>query len=111
VVERLLEELGQPPHDRESQTYLEQVRPHEYEALLSTIQENAEVGLGVLATAPFIREFQDAAWIDRISTRLSASGVGLTLVWVRCDASTMPRVSCGAPTLEVRLSDDHGPGH
>lgn len=89
VVERLLEELGQPPHDRESATYLEQVRPHEYEALLSTIQENAEVGQGVIATAPFIREFQDTAWVERVGTRLSTSGVGLTIVWVRCDATTM----------------------
>lgn len=89
VVERLLEDLGRPAHDRESQTYLDQVRPHEYEALLATIQENAEVGVGVIATAPFIREFQDGAWIDRVSTRLNAAGVGLTLVWVRCDASTM----------------------
>ena len=89
VVERLLEELGRPPHDRESQTYLEQARSHEYEALLATIQENADVGVGVIATAPFIREFQDVAWIDRVSTRLNAAGVGLTLVWVRCDANTM----------------------
>ncbi|MBE1877851.1 AAA family ATPase [Myceligenerans sp. TRM 65318] len=89
VVERLLEELGQPPHDRESETYLEHVRPHEYEALLSTIQENADVGRGVVASAPFIREFQDTAWIDRISTRLRAAGVSLTLVWVQCDANTM----------------------
>jgi predicted kinase/predicted DNA-binding protein (UPF0251 family) len=89
VVERLLEDLGRPAHDRESQTYLEQVRPHEYEALLATIQENAEVGVGVIATAPFIREFKDGAWIERVSTRLNAAGVGLTLVWVRCDASTM----------------------
>lgn len=89
VVERLLEELGRPAHDRESQTYLEQVRPHEYEALLATIQENADVGVGLVVTAPFIREFQDAAWIERVNTRLNAAGVGLTLVWVRCDASTM----------------------
>ncbi|WP_369370116.1 GntR family transcriptional regulator [Promicromonospora sp. Populi] len=89
VVERLLEELGQPAHDRESQTYLEQVRPHEYEAVLATIQENADVGVGLVVTAPFIREFQDAAWIERVNTRLNAAGVGLTLVWVRCDASTM----------------------
>lgn len=89
VVERLLEVLGSPAHDRESQTYLEQVRPHEYEALLATIHENADVGVGLVVTAPFIREFQDAAWIERVNTRLSAAGVGLTLVWVRCDASTM----------------------
>lgn len=89
VVERLLEELGRPAHDRETQTYLDQVRPYEYEALLATIQENADVGVGVIATAPFIREFHDAAWIERIGTRLNAAGVGLTLVWVRCDESTM----------------------
>ncbi|MBO0611106.1 GntR family transcriptional regulator [Myceligenerans salitolerans] len=89
VVERLLEELGQLPYDRESPAYLEHARPHEYEALLSTIQENADVGLGVIGAAPFIREFQDPAWIERVSTRLSAAGIGLTLVWVHCDASTM----------------------
>ncbi len=89
AVERLLEELGQPAFDRESQTYLDQVRPLEYEALLSTIQENAEVGLGTIGSAPFIREFQDGAWIDRVRTRLQEAGVGLTLVWVRCDTSTM----------------------
>lgn len=89
AVERLLEELGRPAFDRESQTYLDQVRPLEYEALLNTIQENAEVGLGTIGSAPFIREFQDAAWIDRVSTRLQEVGVGLTLVWVQCDTSTM----------------------
>ena len=40
--------------------------------------------LGMIGTG-----YQDAAWIERINTRLSAAGVGLTLVWVRCDASTM----------------------
>ncbi|GAB4084094.1 hypothetical protein GCM10028784_07240 [Myceligenerans cantabricum] len=89
VVERLLEELGQPPYDRESPAYLEHVRPHEYEALMSTIQENADVGRGVIGSAPFIREFQDPAWIERVSTRLNAAGVGLTLVWVQTDTSTM----------------------
>ncbi|MFE7505764.1 AAA family ATPase [Promicromonospora sp. NPDC057488] len=89
VVERLLKDLDRPAHDRESQTYLEQVRPHEYEALLATIQENADMGVGVIATAPFIREFHDSAWIERMSTRLDAAGVGLTVVWVRCDATTM----------------------
>lgn len=89
AVERLLEELGRPAFDRESPTYLDQVRPLEYEALLNTIQENAEVGLGTIGSAPFIREFQDAAWIDRVSTRLQEVGVGLTLVWVQCDTRTM----------------------
>ncbi|MFC8797122.1 GntR family transcriptional regulator [Promicromonospora sp. NPDC057138] len=89
VTETLLETLGRPPHDRESRTYLDQVRPLETEAVLSVIQENANAGVGVIGTAPFVSEFQDNAWIDRVSARLRTAGVDLTLVWVRCDAATM----------------------
>jgi predicted kinase len=89
VTEMLLETLGRPPHDRESRTYLDHVRPLETEAVLSVILENANAGIGVVGTAPFVSEFQDNAWIDRVSARLRAAGVDLTLVWVRCDAETM----------------------
>ncbi|WP_454852242.1 GntR family transcriptional regulator [Promicromonospora soli] len=89
VTEMLLERLGRPPHDRESRTYLDHVRPLETEAVLSVIQENANAGIGVIGNAPFVTEFQDNAWIDRVSEGLRTAGVDLTLVWVRCDAETM----------------------
>jgi predicted kinase len=65
VVERVLEALGRSPHDRESPVYLSEVRPREYEALAAAIRENLECGNSVVATAPYIREFADAAWLER----------------------------------------------
>ena len=89
VVEAALELLGQSPNDRESDSYLSLIRPREYEALMATMVENVECGNSVIATAPFIREFADSAWIDRTRERLSALNTTLSLVWVHCDAETM----------------------
>jgi DNA-binding transcriptional regulator YhcF (GntR family) len=89
VVEAALELLGLSPNDRESEAYLTVVRPREYEALMATTVENVECGNSVIATAPYIREFSDAAWIDRFRERLSRMNATLSLVWVHCDAETM----------------------
>jgi hypothetical protein len=43
----------------------------------------------VIATAPFIREFADTAWIERTRERLSTLNATMSLVWVHCDAETM----------------------
>jgi len=89
VVEAALELLGQSPNDRESDPYMTIVRPREYEALMATMVENIDCGNSVIATAPFIREFADRAWIDRTRERLSGSNATMSLVWVHCDADTM----------------------
>lgn len=89
VVEGALEAMGRPPHDRESETYLEHVRPREYECLNATVLENAALGIGVVGTAPYVAEFGDRAWIDRSRDQLSVYGIGLTLVWVSTDVETM----------------------
>lgn len=89
VAEHALEVLGLPPYDRESETYLREVRPREYEAVLAVARENVECGLSVVVTAPFIREMRDKAWIDRTRAAYESLGASVTLVWVRCDADTM----------------------
>lgn len=89
VVEAMLETLGQSPNDRESDAYMTLVRPREYEALMATMVENVECGNSVIATAPYIREFSDTAWIDRTRERLSTLTARMSLVWVHCDAETM----------------------
>lgn len=89
VVETALEMIGQSPSDRESDAYLTLVRPREYEALMAAMVENVECGNSVIATAPFIREFADIAWIDRTRATLSALDATTSLVWVHCDAETM----------------------
>jgi len=89
VVETALEIHGLPPHDRESETYLSEIRPREYEAVMATATENVECGLSVIVTAPFVQELSDVAWIDRTQAKFEALGATATLVWVHCDLDTM----------------------
>ncbi|RIV29811.1 GntR family transcriptional regulator [Micromonospora radicis] len=89
VVEAALQVLGQSPHDRESATYLDLVRPREYESLIAATDENVQCGNSAIVTAPFIREFHDLAWIKRRQAAYRDMGAGTTLVWVYCDADTM----------------------
>lgn len=89
VVEAALETLGVPPHDRESETYLNTVRPAEYDALMATAVENAECGTSVILSAPFIRELGDQAWCDRMRATLNSIGADLHVVWVRTHAESM----------------------
>jgi predicted kinase len=89
VVEAALEALDHSPHDRESDLYLEVIRPAEYEALMAALSENVECGNSAIVTAPFIRELNDQAWCERLAASLTGKGADLVVVWVRCDADTM----------------------
>jgi DNA-binding transcriptional regulator YhcF (GntR family) len=89
VVEAALEKLGISPSDRESGTYRNVVRPAEYEALMNTVTENIECGVSVIATAPFVTELKDKAWLDRLDAQCRAVPADLTIVWVACDGESM----------------------
>ncbi len=89
VVEVALELLGKSPHDRESDTYVDGIRPREYEALISAANENLECGNSVILTAPFIRELNDVTWINRAQAGFAALNATVHLVWVFCDEDTM----------------------
>ncbi len=89
LVERALEALGQSPNDRESPIYVSDIRPREYEALAAATLENLQCGNSVIVTAPFIREFDDAAWLGRTLGEYDALNGDTTVVWVYCDPKTM----------------------
>ena len=89
VVEAALEVMGASPHDRESETYISAVRPREYEALEEATQEQVECGNSAVAAAPFLKEFRDQSWIDRMQATYTALDTQLVWVWVRCDAESM----------------------
>jgi predicted kinase len=89
VVEAALTTLGLSPHDRSSETYLQVIRPAEYEALISGMEENLECGTSVIVTAPFAAEFADPAWCERIKARITSLGGTAAFVWLRCDDPTM----------------------
>ncbi len=89
VVEAGLQCMGLSPNDRESEGYLTTMRPREYEALYSAWSENLECNNSAIVTAPFIREFNDAAWLNRTKAACADFNADLTVVWVYCDAETM----------------------
>jgi len=89
VVEAALETLGLPPSDREGDAYLNVIRPAEYEALMNSVTENIECGVSVVATAPFVRELKDKAWLDKLDAQCQALPADLTIVWVACDGESM----------------------
>lgn len=89
VVEAALEILGLSPNDRESESYLSSVRPREYEALSNAMTENVQCGNSAIVTAPFIKEFKDTAWLNRIEASCVDMNAKLTVVWVYCDPATM----------------------
>jgi DNA-binding transcriptional regulator YhcF (GntR family) len=89
VVEAALEVLGCSPHDRDSETYLNVIRPREYESLMSTMTENVQCGTSAIVTAPFIRELHDTAWISRTAAACQDMKAVLSIAWVYCDAATM----------------------
>ena len=89
VVEAALVEIGSTFSDRESETYLNVIRPAEYEALMAAIRENIECGVSVIATAPFLREFADAAWVERVIEEFDSLNADVSFVWVRCTVETM----------------------
>ena len=89
VVETALELAGKSPHDRESDFYLHTIRPREYEALSGALQENLECGNSAIVTAPFIKEFNDPAWLERVQAANTGMNATTIFVWVYCDAETM----------------------
>jgi predicted kinase len=107
VVEAALEILDLSPNDRESDPYLKLIRPREYEGVIAASIENVECGNSAIATAPFIRELQDPAWINRVQATFSTLGAATTIVWVYCDASTMRTYlrHRGAARDAVKLGD------
>jgi predicted kinase len=56
---------------------------------MSAAVENVECGNSVIVTAPFIREMNEPAWIERTQARFAALNAATVLVWVYCDAETM----------------------
>ncbi|MDO3651175.1 GntR family transcriptional regulator [Nocardia mangyaensis] len=89
VVDAALVQLGSSPADRESDLYMNVVRPAEYECLAATVTENVSCGVSVIATAPFIKEFSSEAWFRRTAVDLDTLGADMTVVWIRADADSM----------------------
>jgi predicted kinase len=89
VVEAALSHLGSSPNDRESETYLDIVRPAEYEALRQLMVDQVECGNSAIVTAPFIREMGDPAWCRRVASEAGQLNAQLEIVWMDSDPESM----------------------
>jgi predicted kinase len=56
---------------------------------MAAMAENVESGASVVMTAPFLREFTDRAWLERVKEKCDDLGAQLNVVWVACDAESM----------------------
>jgi predicted kinase len=61
--------------DRQSERYVNQVRPYEYQAFLDTVIENVGLGVSTIAVAPFLREMADQAWLDTLQAQLPGAAI------------------------------------
>lgn len=89
VVDAALEALGQPADNRESDVYVNIIRPAEYEALMCAMTENVACGASVILTAPFLGKLSDRAWLEQVKAECENMGAELNVVWVACDVESM----------------------
>lgn len=89
MTEAALALAGQPITDREGEIYLSKIRPAEYETLTLVMLENVECGNNAIITAPFLKEFRDPGWFERIKDATDSSFAKFTFVWVYCNPETM----------------------
>ncbi|POM26039.1 hypothetical protein BTM25_04230 [Actinomadura rubteroloni] len=89
MTERLLVSLGGDPHDRQTDLYRDDVRPHEYRSLMNLAYSNIDCGVSLILAAPFINELNTLGWLPRLTHRCKARGVDVAAVWVNSDLDTM----------------------
>ncbi len=56
---------------------------------MDTTFDNLNCGISTVLSAPFIAEFNDEAWMKRLTNRCKAKGIEVASIWVRCDADSM----------------------
>lgn len=86
--EPMLKLLGSHADDRESETYLANVRNVEYETMMKHAMENLELGRSVICSAPFIREFNDEQWLDDIQLEAELIDAEVVKIWIHVDPAT-----------------------
>jgi predicted kinase len=89
LVEALLLALDAPDgtEDRQSDVYLSQVRPREYQSFLDVVIENVNLGVSTIAVAPFVREMADRQWLDKLQEQVP--GAMIHSLWIAPSAELL----------------------
>jgi predicted kinase len=89
LVEALLVAHGGDPHDRHTSLYLEKAREAEYQCLMESAYDCIKAGISTVLDAPFLREFSDPDWMQRLVNKCRAYGAETAVIWVKCDHDSM----------------------
>ncbi len=89
---RVMGLLTGDPNDRDSPTYLDNLRDQEYSGLVEVARENLALGVNVLAVGPFSREVRAHTLHDGRAYPVPA-GTTIRVVWVDLDeAEALARI-------------------
>lgn len=88
-VEAMLASRDLSPGDRESDVYLNDIRPLEYRVLEKASNENLAVGLSVVVSAPYVRETQEKRYFQNLIDDADGADAATTAVWVYADGASM----------------------
>ena len=89
--EALLQCLGCRRTDRESSTYVQQVKPLEYRSLLEAAYAQLEVGQSVVCAAPFTTPFHQPHAMECIGDTAGFYGARLRMIWVHASEAERHR--------------------
>ena len=87
---RMMQLLTGDPDDRDSPTFLENLREPEYEGLLAVTRENLEIGVNVVVCAPFSREVKSHRLFDAQALGMP-DGTRIAVVWLTLDEAEARR--------------------
>ena len=89
LVEKLTELLNGDPHDVESQQYVKNIRPLEYDAVMSTAWSNLNTGKDVICAAPFLKEMLNKEWMAALRSKCVINNVLLKTIWVTAECNVL----------------------
>ena len=84
---RVMGLLTGDPDDRDSPTYLENLRDQEYSGMIDVARENLELDVNTVLVGPFSREVKSRLVFDPAALRIPPA-TAISLVWVVLDEQT-----------------------
>ena len=87
-VDGMLAKLNGGNIDRESNIYLESLRPLEYRSLMAAALDNLALGKTVFVVAPFGPELTDGEWVRRLKAAVHKVEGRVRAIWIEIEPET-----------------------
>lgn len=97
----MMELTTQNPNDRDSPSYLENLRDWEYNGLIDIARENLLLGVNVILVGPFSKEIQSGRMFDQAALGIPPQ-TSISIAWIdleegACQKSWPPFLLIGGP--------------